>query len=360
MPDPAPHAANAADEINRSSRKEAGDAAYLPAPQQAAREGVWALLEKGQLVDVIHHQDLRAVQGGCGVPATQVTVIHDRRLTPNAGGVVNSVRPGVGGLERQPFPEGVPKVRLQRVVVGDGGVLLHRDVAVAAIRHEKNVRQAVHQKSLNIAVSRRIAPGEAGKFRRQHRLHADGHLVDLPTARQVAAQAAHIAHAQEVVARKLVLNSQAELLYTSPFGTGRNRHEGGGTQRTGNDVVEADDVVPRGGERHRGTALRAFCVGFVTVSYLEINTITAAEDSLAVPRGVKSKTKARRQSPVVGLSTAGRNPPPAAFHQPISIRRVVVDVPRSRIEHELATGIQQGFLRRIIETRDEPRVHRGL
>src|SRR5262249_8528425 len=301
----------------------------LPPAQRAFDKGVRGILEERQVINVVHHQHLRAVQVRGSAPPRQIVIVIHGHGKVGGGGVVDVMRPRVGGLEGQAVPERMTEVHLQRVVFRHGRVLLDVDRGVATVGDEEDIstQLVVDENGLGVAVSARVAIRRVvgrGERRDLHGANADRYLVEVTLRTQMSSQTADVTYLQDVVAREFVLHAQIELLDAAPLLLVWDSGEAAGTEHTGDDVVVTENIVAGGRERHRRVSFSAFGVRLVAIAALEINAVAAANDRLAGTRRIVGKAEAWRQGGVIRLPAAGRHPIVATLNNTLPARHLVI------------------------------------
>src|SRR6476646_1901510 len=109
----------------------------------------------------------------------------------------------------------MPIVHLQRIVAGIPRPLTNIDIRISPVWAKVNRRcQVVDQDLLYVAIPGCITSLGSNKCGYILGRRSDRNLVHIAIANDMPSQAPHVADTQEVIPRKLMLHSQAELLDT--------------------------------------------------------------------------------------------------------------------------------------------------
>src|SRR5579863_6728758 len=171
----------------------------------------------------------------------------------------------------------------------------------------------------------------------------------------------HVGQGEDVVTPKLVLHIEVELAYGRVLlVVGNGPHLACRAVQTRGKRIVVGKVEARGPERGGWVAFSSDYVGVVTVSGLVVDAESAANRGLARTCGIKGKSEARTDVPVVnGLATVGDSSM-AALDQTVTEVREVVNLSGGRVFVQISVGAEYGCRRRVVEGGDESRVDRGI
>src|SRR5208282_2458163 len=113
----------------------------------------------------------------------------------------------------------------------------------------------VHQDVLHIAVSRSVTARRIGKSGYILSHYPNGNLVDIAPPLKVASERSDVAHAQDVVAAKLVLNAQAILVDLGQVLKQRLAIHGYRRQLSRDHICKTIDIVSGQGANDRRASI---------------------------------------------------------------------------------------------------------